>query len=253
MLEARRADAHRWHVETVHVRPRARRQGVAKALLRACSRSARAAGASHLSLGVLVTNTVGETIWRRLGFDPVELVLAQPLDELDGHLDDAPVGPSRASTHIQSDDRTSIDRAVAQFVPRLDGADVRPTDRGWIRISDPLLDADRDAQARFARDLSDRSGAVVVALALERGAVVRFRIYESGRMVDEYLSVPSFYTPLERGDELALEANPTLVARLTGADREEVRLVARTAPTPADLPPAAELYEAVARMMGLEP
>jgi hypothetical protein len=72
-------------------------------------------------------------------------------------------------------------------------------------------------------------------------------------MVDEYLSVPSFYTPLERGDELALEANPTLVARLTGADREEVRLVARTAPTPADLPPAAELYEAVARMMGLEP
>ena len=32
------ADAGRWHVETVHVRTRARRQGVAKALLHACAR-----------------------------------------------------------------------------------------------------------------------------------------------------------------------------------------------------------------------
>ena len=97
------------------------------------------------------------------------------------------------------------------------------------------------------------SGAVVVALALERGAVVRFRLYERGRMVDEYLSVPDFYAQLDRGDELAMEANPTVVARLTGADREEVHRVARTAASPADLPPPETLYEDVARMMGLEP
>ena len=142
---------------------------------------------------------------------------------------------------------------VVQFIPRLDAVDVHDAEGGWIRIADPLFDSDRDAQARFARDLSDRLGAVVVALALERGTVVRFRLYERGRMVDEYLSVPDFYAQLDRGDELAMEANPTLVARLTGADRDEVRRVARTATSPAELPPAETLYEEVARMMGLEP
>ena len=115
----------------------------------------------------------------------------------------------------------------------------------------PVLDSDRDAQSRLAEDLSDRLGVVVVALAVERGAVVRFRLYERGRMVDEYLSLPAFYGDLDRGDELALEANPTLVARLTGADRDEVRRVARTAASPADLPPPDELYREIARMMGL--
>ena len=90
-------------------------------------------------------------------------------------------------------------------------------------------------------------------LRVERGAVVRFRLYERGRMVDEYLSVPTYYERARSGDELAMEANPTLVARLTGADREEVHRVARTAAAPADLPPAETLYEDVARMMGLEP
>ena len=72
-------------------------------------------------------------------------------------------------------------------------------------------------------------------------------------MVDEYLSVPTFYGPLPKVDELALAANPTLVARLTGADHIDVKRVARTAATPADLPPATELYEQIAKLMGLEP
>ena len=130
----------------------------------------------------------------------------------------------------------SVERAVAQFLPRLEAPEVTTTD-SWIRVADPVLDRDRDAHGRFARELSERLGAVTVALALE-GAVVRFRLYERGRMVDEYLSVPTFYGELPKGDELALAANPTLVARLTGADRDEVRRVARTAATPAELPPA---------------
>jgi hypothetical protein len=32
-----------------------------------------------------------------------------------------------------------------------------------------------------------------------------------------------------------------------------VRRIARTAVTPAELPPAAELYEQIARLMGVEP
>jgi hypothetical protein len=72
-------------------------------------------------------------------------------------------------------------------------------------------------------------------------------------MVDEYLSVPTYYGSLPTVDELALAANPTLVSRLTGASAEEVRRVARTAKAAADLPVAPELYERIARLMGLEP
>ena len=72
-------------------------------------------------------------------------------------------------------------------------------------------------------------------------------------MVDEYLSVPRFYGDLSTADELALAANPTLVSRLTGADRDEIRRVVRNAPAPAELPPAPELYAQIARVMGLEP
>ena len=85
--------------------------------------------------------------------------------------------------------------------------------------------------ARFAKELSERLGAVTVALARE-GDVVRFRLYERGRMVDEYLSVPTYYGALPKGDELALAANPTLVSRLTGADRDDVRRIARNALLP---------------------
>jgi ribosomal protein S18 acetylase RimI-like enzyme len=240
------------HLHLVHVRPRARRQGVAKALVHACVQEVKEKGATRITLDVLSTNAVARNVWSRMGFEEVQLLMATPLDELEGRLAGTQVGPSRASIHVQSDDETSIQRAVAGFVPRLASPQVSSSQTGWTRIADPLFDDDREAQARFARDLSDRLGAVVVALALEHAAVVRFRLYESGRMVDEYLSVPTYHGPLSKGDELALEANPTLVARLTGADRDTVRAVMRTASSPAELPPAGELYEAVARTMGLE-
>jgi ribosomal protein S18 acetylase RimI-like enzyme len=253
VLEASAAGPTRWHVELVHVRRSARRRGVATALLRECASDAREHGAEWVSMDVLASNDVARRVWRTLGFDEVELVLSQPLDALERRLAEAPVGASRASTHVQTDDSTSVERALAQFVPRLEAPDVRDATNGWIRIADPLLDADRAAQSRFARDLSHRLGAVVVALAVEHGAVVRFQLFERGRMVDEYLSVPSFYGPVPKGDELAFAANPTLVARLTGAEPEAVRRVARTALAPSELPPAEELYVQVATMMGVEP
>jgi GNAT superfamily N-acetyltransferase len=246
-------DRGRSHLTVVHVRPRARRAGVAKALVLACVRELKERGAKRVSLDVLETNATAREVWRRLGFEDVAHVMSAPLDALEQRLGEAPLGPSRASTHIQSDDRTSVERALAQFVPRLEAPDVHDAANGWIRIADPLLDGDRAAQSRFARDLSDRLGAVVVALALEHEAVVRFRLFERGRMVDEYLSVPSFYGAVPKGDELALAANPTLVARLTGAEPEAVRRIARSASSPSELPPASELYEQVAQLMGLEP
>jgi hypothetical protein len=241
------------HVEWAHVVPAARRRGVVKALQREALRDAKAQRTTLVTLEVLKTNEPALAVWRRLGFEEVEYFMAAPLAGLEQRLADAPAAPSRASTHVQTDDRVSVERAIAQFVPRLAQPDVRDAENGWIRIADPLLDGDRAVQSRFANDLSDRLGAVVVALALEQGTVVRFRLYERGRMVDEYLSVPTYYGPLPKGDELALAANPTLIARLTGADHDEVRRVARNAASPAELPPPGELYAQIGRLLGLEP
>jgi ribosomal protein S18 acetylase RimI-like enzyme len=239
-------------IQLVHVLERGRRQGVAKALLRECVADAQARGADHVSLEVLAANPTAIAVWTRLGFQEYAKFMAQPLDALAARLADAPPKEARASTHVQSDDEASVQRAVQQFMPRLAAPEIDASD-SWIRVTDAVLDADRDAHGRFAKELSERLGAVTVALAVEEGSVVRFRLYERGRMVDEYLSVPTYYGPLPKGDELALEANPTLVARLTGADREQVRAVARTAASPADLPPADDLYAQIAQLMGLEP
>ena len=235
------------HIQLVHVRPRARRQGVAKALVAACTDDAKARGALFVSLEVVSTNEPAVAAWRRLGFETVSHWMATPIGALEERLNRVPVGTERATTHVQTDDEVSVQRAIAQFVPRLEATQVSASE-SWIRVVDPILDHDRTAHGRFAKELSERLGAVTVALAQE-GEVVRFRLYERGRMVDEYLSVPTYYGELSKGDELALEANPTLVARLTGADRDEVRRVARTALSPSDLP--ADLYEQIAAVMGL--
>jgi hypothetical protein len=225
---------------------------VTKALLRACAEVAREQGAETLSLEVLLANEVGRAAWQQLGFKDVWVGMAQPLATLDVRLAQAEdAGDWRATTHVQSDDEVSVERAVGQFLPRLAAAEVR-SNESWMRVTDPVLDRDRDAHGRLAKELSERLGAVTVALALE-GPVVRFRLYERGRMVDEYLSVPTYYGALPKGDELALAANPTLVSRLTGADRDDVKRVARNASSAAELPAAPELYEQIARLMGLEP
>jgi ribosomal protein S18 acetylase RimI-like enzyme len=241
----------RAHVQLVHVRERGRRRGIATALMRECAADAKSRGARFVSLDVLASNDRARTVWMRLGFTETQVMMASPLESLEERLAGRPEGAHRATTHVQSDDEISVGRAIAQFLPRLESPDVR-SGGSWARVADPVFDRDRDAHARFAQELSDRLGAVTVALAQE-GEVVRFRLYERGRMVDEYLSVPTWYGELPKGDELALEANPTLVARLTGAERDAVRRVARTAATPADLPPAAELYDQIAALMGLEP
>ena len=105
---------------------------------------------------------------------------------------------------------------------------------------------------RLAKELSYTSGGVVLALGVEDGALVRYTLYDRGAAVDEYASVPEFRGPLPPGDVIALGANPTVVARLTGADPARVREVARTAASPADLPPALELHAQIAELMGVQ-
>ena len=66
----------------------------------------------------------------------------------------------------------------------------------------------------------------MLALGIERGAVVRLVAFERGQMMDEYLSVPEFYGALPPGDAMALRANPTLLARLTGGKAPAIRAAA---------------------------
>ena len=70
--------------------------------------------------------------------------------------------------------------------------------------------------------------------------------------MDEYLSIPEFYGPLPPGDVIGLAANPTVLARLTGADPQRVKDIARTGVSPADLPPAKVILAALAEALGLE-
>ena len=125
---------------------------------------------------------------------------------------------------------------MRQFVPRLPGGShgsiVAPPRHGWIAVYDDVCDRDPSMLRRLARELSERTGAVVLALGVEHEQVVRFILFEAGRIVDEYLSVPEHYGALPPGDVIALAANPRVVARLTGADPAEVRAVARTAALP---------------------
>ena len=178
--------------------------------------------------------------------------LATPLPALVERLGGAE-GVTFGSVHAQTDDLAGVERAVRTFVPRL-GRSARsvvvPPQNGWIAVYDELCEREPDLLRRLARELSDRVG-VALAIGVEAGEVVRYVLFDRGRMVDEYLSVPEFHGPLPPGDVIALGANPTLLARLTGADPAQVRAIARTAASPAELPPAKELVSLIGGLIGL--
>jgi ribosomal protein S18 acetylase RimI-like enzyme len=253
---ARKPERGRAHLTDLYVRPRARRQGHAKALIAAVAEAVRPLGADQLSLDVQPSNTAAMELYARLGFRELERLLAADLDPLGERLGERGTGPSYGSVHVQTDDVPAVERAVRQFVPRLPGRSqgtvIAQPRNGWIAVYDELCDREPAMLRRLARELSDRMGAVVLSFGVEDGAVVRYVLLEYGRVVDEYLSVPEFHGDLPPGDVVALAANPTAVARLTGTDPARVRAVARTATSPADLPPAPELLGEIADALGLE-
>jgi ribosomal protein S18 acetylase RimI-like enzyme len=246
----------RGHLFDLYVSPSARNRGVGRALIAEVSDEMRSEGASHLSLDVELTNEAARRLYERLGFSPYEVLMATPISDLERRLGgDVERPPSFASLHVQTDDKAGVERAVTQFMPRLgrsEWTEVRQTSTAWVTVVDELCNHDRSAQRRLGAELSERMGVPVVALALEEQTVVRYLLFERGRMVDEYLSVPTYYGELSKADELSLAANATLVARLTGAEPARVRAVVRTASSPSELPPAAELLTQIADVMGLK-
>ena len=234
----------RAHLAEIYVQPRMRRTGITKALLRPLLE---ALDAEWLSLEVLTSNESARAVWERLGFREIERLLIARTEDI--RLDNRATGPSYGAIYLQTDDETPIRRALGRFVPRLPEAQLTGPRNGWLELTDTRLDEDPQLLVRLARELSAATGQVGASLGVEHGAVVRYALFEAGRAVDEYLSVPEFYGQLPPGDAIALAANPTVVARLTGADPARVRAVARTGASPADLPPADELYRQLAEVL----
>lgn len=243
-------------VTELYVRPDARRRGLGRTLLAAVVGALREQGAEYVNVEVAPDNGVARTVYEHAGFRPEALRLVGEAAELERRLDRFGSGETFGSIHVQTDDEPAVERAVRQFVPRLPGASrgslVAPPRNGWVAVYDDVCDRDPRQLHRLGRELSDRLGAVVAVVGVTDGAVVRYALLERGTVMDEYASVPEHDGPLPPGDVVALAANPRVAARLTGADAESVRTVARQAPSPADLPPARELVALVAGALGIE-
>lgn len=239
------------HVNIVYVKPESRRHGVTRALLAEFAAHAREAGIEHMTLDVSTDNHAGREVWRRMGFTEWALRLTAPLERLE-HAGEE--GESYASLHVQTDDRDAVEAAVDKYLPRVGGSGgrVEGPRNGWVAVYADLVDRDRRARERLASELSNATAAVVCAIGVESGAVVRYVLFERGSVVDEYQSVPEQFGPLPSGDVVALGSNPTVVSRLTGAEPSRVRATARTASSPDELPPPDELLAEIAEVMGLE-
>ena len=239
----------------LYVRELDRRSGVGTDLMRAVLEAFRAQGIEQLDLEVVAANTVARALYSRWGLRDEVMIMAGRVSDLEAKLGRQEAS-SFGSIHVQTDDLNGIEEAVRQFVPRLPGGSkgslVAPPRNGWIAVYDDVTDRNPEMLRRLAKELSDRTGAVVLLLGLERDELVRMILFEYGRIVDEYLSVPEFYGPVPPGDVIALAANPKVVSRLTGANPEAVRRVAVTASSPADLAPARELLSELAGVIGIE-
>jgi ribosomal protein S18 acetylase RimI-like enzyme len=253
---ARRRGSRLARLTDLYVAPEARRRGIAEALVREVTDLYRSEGIEYLDLQVMVDNSIARAMYGRWGFRENLLELVAPLDLLGQRLGAGDEATSFGSIHVQTDDAGAVERAVRQFVPRLPGRSrgsiVAPQRNGWVGVYDDVCDRDPAMLRRLARELSDRMGAVTLALGIEHDQVVRLILLDRGGVVDEYLSVPEYHGPLPPGDVVAMAANPRVISRLTGADPGRIRAVARTAASPAELPPARELVGQLAEAMGVE-
>lgn len=253
-VRARMLSGNVWHVATAYVRPRGRKQGVLKALLRDAIAAGRERGSTRVTLYVQADNPAGVAVWRRLGFQDDMYYLAADVDELEARLGAAEREPSQGAVYVQNDDHDAVERAVAKYLPRIgrsESTTVHQPHNGWTRVEDELAGRDPKALRRLGRELSLALGAIVITLGIEEGAVVRYVLWDRGGVADEYASVPEHFGPLPPGDVVALAANPTVAQRLTGADPARIRSVALAGDKVDDLPAPQELAAQVADALGV--
>ena len=252
---ARRAGSRLGRLTDLYVMPEARRAGVASALVREAVSRLRELGLEFVRLEVVASNAEARVVYARWGFRDDELTLVAPLDVLSQRLASGGGDASVGAVFVQTDDLAAVERAVLAFAPRIRSrqSQVDAPVNGWVAVRDEVASRDPSALRRLAKEMSDRLGSVVILLGVESGAIVRLVALERGSVMDEYLSVPEFHGPLPPGDVVAMNANPTVLGRLTGGEPAAIRAAAPTAAFPGDLPPAHEIAARLVAALGLPP
>ena len=253
VLARMRGERHGW-ISDLYVSPDFRRGGAARWLVRDAAAALRERGADVIELDVRPWNDEARAVYERWGFRESKLTLATKARDLEQRLSQDAPPPSHGLVFAQTDDEARVVKAVRAYVPRLGRSartDVHPPANGWIAVDDELCSGDPSLLRRLAQELSYRTGGVVLTLGVEEEAVVRYVLFDRGSVADEYSSLPEYNGPLPPGDVVALNANPTVAHRLTGADPQRVRAVAKTASSAADLPPAEDLYAELAGVLGV--
>jgi ribosomal protein S18 acetylase RimI-like enzyme len=239
----------------LYVRPHERGRGVAKALVHEVVRALDDEGVEALDLEVMASNAVARAVYQRWGFQEDALTLVASVPALLTRLDPGADAASYGSIHVQTDDVAAVVRALEIYVPRLPGRSrgsvARPAQNGYVTVFDDACDRDPAMLRRLAREISTRTGLLVIALGVEEESVVRMILFDRGSVVDEYASVPEYHGPLPPGEVVALQANPVVVERYTGAAQAAVRKATPVGATPGELPPAAELVVALGAALGL--
>ena len=235
-VRAKMIEANVWHIASAYVRPRARKQGVLRALMREAvdegegarldprhprraeartSRPSRPGASSASSRSRLRWRLSSTRFWsvanglRRAGRPTSRPTSATPSSARSPSTcrgSGAPLRPRSPSRRTAGHASTTSSAATS-----------------------PPPFADSAASCRW------RSDNIVLTLGIEESAVVRYILWDHGGIADEYASVPEHWGPIPPGDVVALGANPTVAQRLTGADPD------RCAPSPAPQPLSDEL------------
>ena len=242
-------------ITDLYVVPTERRAGVADELVKAALARFAEDGVETIDLEVMASNEHARAVYERWGFRDEVLVLAAPVATLLERLGGDADAPSFGSIHVQTDAADVIVKAIEMFVPRLPGRStgsiVTQPRGGYVTVYDDVCDRDPAMLRRLAKEISARTGLVVIAVGVEQEALVRMILFDRGGIVDEYASVPEFHGPLPPGEVVALNANPVVVERYTGASQAAVRAATPVARVPSDIPPAAELLAGLAAALGL--
>jgi len=252
---ARRAGSRLGRLTDIYVAPAARRNGVATGFVQEVTSRFQELGLDFVRLEVVASNAAARAVYARWGFREDDITLVAPLDVLAQRLTPEAGGVSVGVVYVQTDDLAAVERAVGAFGPRIGSHESQVDEpvNGWTAVRDAVATRDPAALRRLAKELSDRLGAIVLQLGVEPGAVVRLVARERGSVMDEYVSVPEFHGPLPSGDVVALAANPTVLARLTGGETAAIRAAAPNAASPGELPPAEEIVAAIVAALGLPP
>ena len=75
-------------INLIYVDPHHRRQGIATDLIRSACRTFTRRGAEEVNLNYIKGNTHAETLWKKLGLEPIRITASTPIEDLEKRLDE---------------------------------------------------------------------------------------------------------------------------------------------------------------------